>query len=204
MTAESGTNAKPDRQADSAVAAAGMTTSCLYNCSTTGPGAARGHDVGPGHAKVSWTPCGCGPALEANERGRGLGHITVTCSMCWIERRVTRFFEPPHDTRHPMAHLGQAPARADPEAIRAWIEEGQAREGRRAHADVVGRARQVTVPLFNPRSPCGLRPAWSISSSSSWGFSRACALAVRRQSRPWLSCGPTRPAIAAPLRGPQL
>ena len=39
-----------------------------------------GHDVGPGHAKVSWAPCGCGPALEANERGRGLGHITVTCT----------------------------------------------------------------------------------------------------------------------------
>ena len=107
-----------------------------------------GHDVGPGHAKVSWTPCGCGPALEANERGRGLGHITVTCSTCWDRRRVTRFFEPPHDTRHPMARLGQAPARADPEAIRAWIEEGQAPEGRRADAAVAGRARQVRVPLF--------------------------------------------------------
>ena len=86
------------------MAAAGMTTSCLYKCSTTGPGAAPfGHDVGPGHAKVSWTPCGCGPALEANERDRGLGHITVTCSTCWDERRVTRVFEPPHDTRHPTA-----------------------------------------------------------------------------------------------------
>ena len=41
MTAESGTNAKPDRQADSALAAAGMTTSWLYKCSITGPGAAR-------------------------------------------------------------------------------------------------------------------------------------------------------------------
>jgi len=123
-----------------------------------------GHDVGRGHAKVSWTPCGCGPALEANERGRGLGHITVTCSMCWDQRRVTRFFEPPHDTRHPTARLGQAPARADPEAIPAWIEEGQAREGRRADAAVAGRARQVRVPLFNPRSPCGLRPgAWPLA-----------------------------------------
>jgi len=109
-----------------------------------------GHDVGPGHAKVSWTPCGCGPALEANERGRGLGHITVTCSTCWDERRVTRFFEPPHDTRHPTARLGQAPARADPEAIPAWIEEGQAPEGRRADAAVAGRARQVRVPLLTP------------------------------------------------------
>jgi hypothetical protein len=75
------------------VAAAGMTTSCLYKCSTTGPG----------HAKVSWTPCGCGPALEANQRGRGLGHITVTCNTCWDERRVTRFYEPPHDVNHPAA-----------------------------------------------------------------------------------------------------
>ena len=161
-----------------------------------------GHDVGPGYAKVSWTPCGCGPALEANERGRGLGHITVTCSTCWDERRVTRFFEPPHDTRHPTARLGQAPARADPEAIPAWIEEGQAPEGRRADAAVVGRARQVRVPLFNPRSPCGLRPARSISSSSSRGFSRACALAVRRQSRPWLPSGPTRPAHCRASAGP--
>ena len=63
-----------------------------------------GHDVGPGKAKVSWTPCGCDPALEANERGRGLGHITVTCGTCWDERRVTRFYEPPHDTQHPTAH----------------------------------------------------------------------------------------------------
>ena len=62
-----------------------------------------GHDVGPGKAKVSWTPCGCDPALEANERGRGLGHITVTCGTCWDERRVTRFYEPPHDTSHPTA-----------------------------------------------------------------------------------------------------
>ena len=84
----------------------------------------------------------------------------------------------------------------------AWIEEGQAQEGCRADAAVAGGARQVRVPLFNPRSPCGLRPARSISSSSSRGFSRACALAVRRQSRP-PSCGPTRPATAAPLRGPQ-
>ena len=62
-----------------------------------------GHDVGPGQAKVSWTPCGCGPALEANQRGRGLGHITVTCNTCWDERRVTRFYEPPHDVNHPAA-----------------------------------------------------------------------------------------------------
>lgn len=62
-----------------------------------------GHHLGPGQATVSWRPCACGPAAEANERGRGMGHLTVTCGTCWDEHRVTRYHEPPHDTRAPAA-----------------------------------------------------------------------------------------------------
>ena len=144
-----------------------------------------GHDVGPGHAKVSWTPCGCRPALEANERGRGLGHITVTCSTCWDERRVTRFFEPPHDTRHPTARLGQAPARADPEAIPAWIEESRRRRAA-ADAAVAGRARQARIPLFNP--PFTL---WSAPGAVDFVFIVTGILPSLRPRRP-----PSVPALA--------
>ena len=104
MTPESGTNTKPGRQAGFRRGRRGHDRLVPVQMFDHRPRCCPlGHDVGPGRAKVSWTPCGCGPALEANERGRGLGHITVTCNTCWDERRVTRFFEPPHDVNHPTA-----------------------------------------------------------------------------------------------------
>ena len=63
-----------------------------------------GHQLWPGRCLVSWTPCICGPAQEANERGRGLGHGTILCRQCEREHRSTTYFEPPHDTgRKPLA-----------------------------------------------------------------------------------------------------
>ena len=38
-----------------------------------------GHKLWPGKAQVSWTPCICESAREAAERGRGMGHVRVTC-----------------------------------------------------------------------------------------------------------------------------
>ena len=34
-----------------------------------------GHQLWPGMAQVSWTPCLCEPAREAAGRGRGMGHV---------------------------------------------------------------------------------------------------------------------------------
>ena len=41
-----------------------------------------GHQLWPGKAQVSWTPCICAPAREAAGRGRGMGHVRVTCDRC--------------------------------------------------------------------------------------------------------------------------
>ena len=47
--------------------------------------------------KVSWMPCICEPAREAESCGRGMGHLTLWCGMCSAEdHRDTRFYEPPH------------------------------------------------------------------------------------------------------------
>jgi hypothetical protein len=59
-----------------------------------------GHQLWPGKCQVSWTPCICAPAREAAERGRGMGHVRVTCNTCHDELRRTVFFEPPHDIGH--------------------------------------------------------------------------------------------------------
>src|SRR5947209_6309351 len=65
-----------------------------------------GHDLWPGNAQVSWKPCICGPAREAAERGRGLGHAMVTCNACHDQSRQTRFYEPAHDIGHSGLRLG--------------------------------------------------------------------------------------------------
>lgn len=59
-----------------------------------------GHPLWPGKCQVSWMPCICGPAREATERGRGMGHVRVTCNRCHDELWRTVFFEPPHDLGH--------------------------------------------------------------------------------------------------------
>ena len=40
------------------------------------------------------------PAREAAGRGRGMGHVRVTCNSCHDQLRQTVFFEPPHDSGH--------------------------------------------------------------------------------------------------------
>jgi hypothetical protein len=62
-----------------------------------------GHRLWPGGAQVSWKPCLCAPAREGAERGRGMGHVWVSCRACHEQRRQTMFYEPPHDIRHPQA-----------------------------------------------------------------------------------------------------
>jgi hypothetical protein len=48
-----------------------------------------GHKLWPGMAQVSWTPCICEPAREAARRGRGMGHVQVTCNRCHDQFRQT-------------------------------------------------------------------------------------------------------------------
>ena len=59
-----------------------------------------GHQLWPGKAQVSWTPCICEPAREAAGHGRGMGHVQVACNSCHDQLRQTVFFEPPHDSAH--------------------------------------------------------------------------------------------------------
>ena len=59
-----------------------------------------GHQLWPGKCTVGWQPCVCAPAREAAERGRGMGHVRVTCNACHDQLRRTVFFEPPHDLGH--------------------------------------------------------------------------------------------------------
>ncbi len=61
-----------------------------------------GHSLTSGMPqKVSWMPCICGPAREAAENGRGMGHMTLWCEACSTQdRRDTTFYEPPHQVGH--------------------------------------------------------------------------------------------------------
>ena len=65
-----------------------------------------GHQLWPGEAQVSWTPCICEPAREAAGRGRGMGHVQVTCNRCHDQFRQTVFYER-HD-HHGLAGVGVA------------------------------------------------------------------------------------------------
>ena len=62
----------------------------------------NGHSLARGMPqKISWMPCICGPAREATEHGRGMGHVTLWCGTCSAEDyRDTRFYEPPHEVGH--------------------------------------------------------------------------------------------------------
>lgn len=57
----------------------------------------RGHRLLRGEFRLSWTPCICGPAREAAEAGRGMGHHIVICNQCHEELWHSRYFEPPRD-----------------------------------------------------------------------------------------------------------
>ena len=46
---------------------------------------------------ISWMPCICEPAGEAERQGRGMGHLTLWYGTCGTEdHRDTRFYDPPH------------------------------------------------------------------------------------------------------------
>jgi hypothetical protein len=64
-----------------------------------------GHQLWPGMAQVSWKPCICAAARERGERGRGMGHVWVSCEACHEQFRDTTFYEPPHDIRHEQARF---------------------------------------------------------------------------------------------------
>ncbi len=57
-----------------------------------------GHSLTPGMPqKISWMPCICEPAREAERQSRGMGHLMLWCGTCSAEdHRDTRFYEPPH------------------------------------------------------------------------------------------------------------
>jgi hypothetical protein len=61
-----------------------------------------GHSLAAGMPQnISWLPCVCEPAREAERRGRGAGHVTLWCGACDSEdQRDTTFYEPPHDVGH--------------------------------------------------------------------------------------------------------
>jgi hypothetical protein len=58
-----------------------------------------GHSLWPGQARVGWKPCICAAAQEGAERGRGMGHLLVSCQTCHAELCEATFYEPPHDVR---------------------------------------------------------------------------------------------------------
>jgi hypothetical protein len=58
-----------------------------------------GHDLGPGRVQVGWSPCICEPAKEAVRRGRGMGHLRLSCRTCEDEFRTAVFYEPAHDVK---------------------------------------------------------------------------------------------------------
>ena len=59
-----------------------------------------GHSLWPGMAQVGWQPCICTAAQEAAERGRGMGHLWVSCNTCHDQLWQTTFYQPPHDINH--------------------------------------------------------------------------------------------------------
>jgi hypothetical protein len=45
-----------------------------------------GHSLAPGMPqKISWMPCICEPAREAERQSRGMGHLTLWCGTCSAE-----------------------------------------------------------------------------------------------------------------------
>ena len=59
-----------------------------------------GHQLWPDMAQVGWKPCICTAAREAAERGRGMGHLWVSCNTCHDQLWHTMFYQPPYDINH--------------------------------------------------------------------------------------------------------
>ena len=80
-----------------------MIIACLHHSLQISASAVRtGIRLLPGMPqKISWLPFICGPAREAAEHSRGMGHVTLWCEACSAEdHRDTRFYEPPHQVGH--------------------------------------------------------------------------------------------------------
>jgi hypothetical protein len=67
-----------------------------------------GHSVAPGMPqRVGWMPCICAPACEASERGRGMGHLWISCDTC--HRNTGRPCSTSRSTSRGVADTFQAP-----------------------------------------------------------------------------------------------
>jgi len=62
----------------------------------------NGHIWGPGKVIVSWLPCQCGPAREAQPRGSG--HRTIACRTPGCRYAC---YDPPHEPEPGRASPGQ-------------------------------------------------------------------------------------------------
>ena len=52
-----------------------------------------GHSLAPGMPqKISWMPCICAPAHEAESQGRGMGHLTLWCCPARVEQEMWALF----------------------------------------------------------------------------------------------------------------
>ena len=63
-----------------------------------------GHQLWPGKAQVSWTPCICEPAREAAGRGHGMGHVRVACNSCHCQAAADGVLRTAARQRAPAAH----------------------------------------------------------------------------------------------------
>jgi len=63
----------------------------------------NGHVWGPGKVIVSWLPCQCGPAREAQPRGSG--HRTIACRTPGCRYAC---YDPPHEPEPGQASAGRA------------------------------------------------------------------------------------------------
>ncbi len=75
-----------------------MINGCLFPFRQPSEQCPLGHSLARGTPQtIGWTPCICPAAREADEHGRGLGHLWVRCGTCAAEGRDTVLYEPPHD-----------------------------------------------------------------------------------------------------------
>ena len=136
-----------------------------------------GHQLWPDQCQVSLQPCVCEPAREAAGRGRGMGHVRVSCNRCHDELRQTVFYEPPHDARHsPLTGRTSSPLRR-PLLVARRRQAGHADSGSRACRETgwlklstlegsTGRPMQTSTSQDQPH------PTRSVEVATSWIIGR--------------------------------